>query len=101
MSLSKKNLNELSKLLNQKKADIQYNPINSKSQRSSNPRVSNPNDIFYSLIDDSEELIDTTKVNDQLRKAEIANNIYSSHEKNNYLTDEEKLYVEFNSLLDE
>ena len=62
-----------------------------------------PNKIFYSLIDNSESLEETSNVNNSLRKSEI-NHINMNSKKNNFskkLTTEEELYDEFNYLLDE
>ena len=62
-----------------------------------------PNKIFYSLIDNSESLEETSKVNNSLRKSEI-NQINMNAKKDNFskkLTTEEELYDEFNYLLDE
>ena len=69
------------------------NPLNSEDS----------NKIFYSLIDNSESLEDTSKVNNSLRKSEI-NQINMNSKKHNLskkLTTEEELYDEFNYLLDE
>jgi len=62
-----------------------------------------PNKIFYSLIDNSESLEETSNVNNSLRKSEI-NQINMNSKKDNFskkLTTEEELYDEFNYLLDE
>jgi len=69
------------------------NPLNSED----------PNKIFYSLIDNSESLEETSNVNNSLRKSEI-NHINMNSKKDNFskkLTTEEELYDEFNYLLDE
>ena len=69
------------------------NPLNSED----------PNKIFYSLIDNSESLEETSNVNNSLRKSEI-NQINMNSKKDNFskkLTTEEELYDEFNYLLDE
>ena len=91
MSLSKKNLDKLNKLkIND---NLITNPLNSED----------PNKIFYSLIDNSESLEETSNVNNSLRKSEI-NHINMNSKKNNFskkLTTEEELYDEFNYLLDE
>ena len=65
--------------------------------------LEDPNKIFYSLIDNSESLEDTSKVNNSLRKSEL-NQINMNSRKANFsrkLTIEEELYDEFNYLLDE
>ena len=62
-----------------------------------------PNTIFYSLIDNSESLDETSNVNNSLRKSEL-NQINMNPRKANFskkLTTEEELYDEFNYLLDE
>ena len=69
------------------------NPLNSED----------PNKIFYSLIDNSESLEETSNVNDSLKKSEL-NQINMNSKKANIatkLTTEEELYDEFNYLLDE
>ena len=69
------------------------NPLNSED----------PNKIFYSLIDNSESLEETSNVNNSLRKSEL-NQINMNSRQVNFskkLTTEEELYDEFNYLLDE
>ena len=110
MSLSKKNLDILNKfkknknLNNESKNISNYTNISNNDNLISNPLNSeDPNKIFYSLIDNSESLEDTSKVNNSLRKSEI-NQINMNSKKDNYskkLTFEEELYDEFNYLLDE
>ena len=62
-----------------------------------------PNKIFYSLIDNSESLQETSNVNNSLRKSELNKLNMNSRKANfsNKLTTEEELYDEFNYLLDE
>ena len=67
------------------------------------PNSEHPNKIFYSLIDNSESLEETSNVNNSLRKSEL-NQINMNSRKANLskkLTSEEELYDEFNYLLDE
>ena len=97
MSLSKNNLDKLNKFKKNKNIskndNLNANPLNSED----------PNKIFYSLIDNSESLEETSNVNNSLRKSEI-NHINMNSKKNNFskkLTTEEELYDEFNYLLDE
>ena len=97
MSLSKKNLDKLNKL--KKK-----NNLNNNDNLITNPLNSeDPNKIFYSLIDNSESLEETSNVNNSLRKSEINQININSRKANfpNKLTTEEELYDEFNYLLDE
>ena len=110
MSLSKKNLDKLNKfkknknLNNESKNISNYTNISNNDNFISNPHNSEDfNNIFYSLIDNSESLEETSNVNNSLRKSEI-NHINMNSKKDNFskkLTTEEELYDEFNYLLDE
>ena len=114
MSLSKKNLDQLNKYkknknLNNKSKNISknisnYTNISNNDNLISNPLNSeDPNKIFYSLIDNSESLEETSSVNNSLRKSEL-NQINKNPRKVNFskkLSTEEELYDEFNYLLDE
>ena len=88
---SNNNISNCTKL--PKNENLIPNPLNSED----------PNKIFYSLIDNSESLEETSNVNNSLRKSEI-NQINMNSRKANFskkLTTEEELYDEFNYLLDE
>ena len=110
MSLSKKNLDKLNKfkkkknLNNESKNINNYKNITNNDNLITNPLNSeDPNKIFYSLIDNSESLEETSNVNNSLRESEI-NQINMNSKKHNFskkLTTEEELYDEFNYLLDE
>ena len=112
MSLSKKNLDKLNnfkkmKNLNNESKNINisnYTNITNNDNLITNPLNSkDPNKIFYSLIDNSESLKETSNVNNSLRKSEL-NQINMNSRKANFskkLTTEEELYDEFNYLLDE
>ena len=110
MSLSKKNLDKLNKFKKSKDLNSQsknisnYTNISNNDNLISNPLNSDdPNKIFYSLIDNSESLEETSNVNNSLRKSEL-NQINMNSKKDNFskkLTTEEELYDEFNYLLDE
>ena len=110
MSLSKKNLDKLTKFkknnnLNKDSKNISnYTNISKNDNLISNPHNSeDPDKIFYSLIDNSDSLEETSKVNDSLRKSEL-NQININSRKSKFfmkLTTEEELYDEFNYLLDE
>ena len=110
MSLSKKNLDKLNKfkkkknLNNESKNINNYTNITNNDNLITNPLNSeDPNKIFYSLIDNSESLEETSNVNNSLRKSEINQINMNSRKANlpNKLTTEEELYDEFNYLLDE
>ena len=110
MSLSKKNLDKLNKfkkkknLNNENKNINNYTNITNNDNLITNPLNSeNPNKIFYSLIDNSESLEETSNVNNSLRKSEH-DQINMNSKKDNFskkLKTEEELYDEFNYLLDE
>ena len=110
MSLSKKNLDKLNKfkknktLNNESKNISNCTNMTNKNDLITNPLNSeDPNKIFYSIIDNSESLEETSNVNNSLRKSEL-NQINKNPRKANFskkLTIEEELYDEFNYLLDE
>ena len=110
MSLSKKNLDKLNKYKKNKNLNNESNNINNYTNISNNDNLitnplnsKDPNKIFYSLIDNSESLEETSNVNNSLRKSEL-NKINMNFKKDTIskkLTTEEELYDEFNYLLDE
>ena len=110
MSLSKKNLDKLNKLKKNKNLNndsnnlINYPKVDYHDNSTNNLLNSeDPNKIFYSLIDNSESLEETSNINNSLRESEI-NQINMNSKKDNFakkLTTEEELYDEFNYLLDE
>ena len=104
MSLSKKNLDKLNKFKKKKNLNNESKNITNNDNLVTNPLNSeDPNKIFYSLIDNSESLEETSNVNNSLRKSEL-NQINMNSRKANFskkLTTEEELYDEFNYLLDE
>ena len=110
MSLSKKNLDKLNKYKNNKNLNNDINNTNNYTEIDKNDKLTkntikskDPNEIFYSLIDNSESLDETSKVNHSLRNIEL-NKIDINSRKTNFskkLTTEEELYDEFNYLLDE
>ena len=110
MSLSKKNLDKLNKFKKNKNLNNDNNNISNYTKMPNNDNLitnplnaDDPNKIFYSLIDNSESLEETSNVNNSLRKSEL-NQINMNSRKTNFskkLTNEEELYDEFNYLLDE
>ena len=116
MTLSKKNLDELKSLLNKEhtikhKISNKSSIFDSNSLNKDNPiEVNNPDQIFYSIIDNSEHLEDTILNNNKLKRIEeklnkdkkthsLDNQNYSR--RNNHLSEEDLLYDEFKYLLDE
>ena len=116
MTLSKKNLDQLKSILN-KENTLNHNISDESSISDSNSlnndhliEVNDPNQIFYSIIDNSEHLEDTVLSNNNLKKIEenlIKEKIYNpldnkiDSQRNNQLSEEDLLYDEFNYLLDE
>ena len=110
MSLSKKNLDKLNKFKKKKNLNNESQNINNYTNTNNNDNLitnsfnsEDPNKIFYSLIDNSKSLEETSNVNNSLRKSEL-NKINMNSRKANFsnkLTTEEELYDEFNYLLDE
>ena len=110
MSLSKKNLDKLNKFKKNKDLNNESKNISNKTNIPNNddliihpPNSEDSNKIFYSLIDNSESLEETSNVSNSLRESEL-NQINMNSRKANFpkkLTIEEELYDEFNYLLDE
>ena len=110
MSLSKKNLDKLNKYKINKNLNNDSDDLSNCSKINNNDNMTknrlkseDPNKIFYSIIDNSESLDETSKVNYSLRKSEVNQININSRKANhlNKLTTEEELYDEFNYLLDE
>ena len=110
MSLSKKNLDKLNKFKKKKNLNNESKNLNNYTNFTNNDNLittsfnsEDPNKIFYSLIDNSESLEETSNVNYSLRKSELNKINMNSRKANlsNKLTTEEELYDEFNYLLDE
>ena len=78
MSLSKKNIDKLNKFKKNKNLNNDINNISNHTKITDNDNLitnplnsEDPNKIFYSLIDNSESLNETSKVNNSLRKSEL------------------------------
>ena len=78
MSLSKKNLDKLNKFKKKKNLNIESKNINNYKNITNNDNLitnplngEDPNKIFYSLIDNSESLEETSNINNSLRESEI------------------------------
>ena len=108
MTLSKKNIDKL-KSLSTDNSSIQK--INNKSLAKST-NLKKPSDIFYSIIDNANDINETTLFNEKLKESELKcpnfnDNKFKSNDNKNYknisfeLSEEELLYDEFNYLLDE
>ena len=116
MALSKKNSDQLKSILNKKNTN--KNNISDEISISDSKylkkdhliEVNNPNQVFYSIIDNSEHLEDTVLNNNKLKKIEeklVKDKKYYpidkkiNSQRNNQLSEEDLLYDEFNYLLDE
>ena len=115
MSLSKNNLDKLKSILKEESLKNKFShqkldPSKTNQTKSSND--DNPDELFYSIIDNSSTLEETTFISPKLKNAEDSlfkskinksnsNNISNSANLNNELSEEELLYDEFNYLLDE
>ena len=108
MTLSKKNIDKLKSITNDNLSDHnnKFNSIPNDIDADS------PNDIFYSLIDNSNDIKETTLLNKKLKESEekfskIKNCIHKENDNkinkdlSIKLTEEDLLYDEFNYLLEE
>ena len=103
MGLSKKNLRKLNTFIKNNKV-VHNNTSSENSQESHNAsKVEDPSKIFYSIIDNSEHINQTSEENQLLKKSEgDFHNINSIKTNNsNNLSLQEELYDEFNYLLEE
>ena len=102
MGLSKKNLGKLNTFIKNNNLVSKNNPIK-KPQESHNSKVEDPSKIFYSIIDNSDNINETSDANQLLKKSEDVFHNINSRKTNTSenLSTEEELYDEFNYLLDE
>ena len=100
---SKNNLDKLNTFM--KKHNLANNNDSNKNSKEFNysTKVEDPSKIFYSIIDYSDNINETSEPNHLLKKSEASfcniNSIKTNYSKN--LSIEDQLYDEFNSLLDE
>ena len=103
MSLSKRNLGKLNSFI--KKNNLVSNKNSNKNHPEPNPfsKVEDPSKIFYSIIDNADNLNETLDSNQLLKKSEDSFHNINSKKINvsENLSIEEELYDEFNYLLDE
>ena len=115
MSLSKNNLDKLKSILKQESSKNKFflpKSDPSKINQTKLTKKDNPEELFYSIIDNSSTLEETTFISPKLKKAEDdlpksqinkynSNDFSNSANLNNDLSEEELLYDEFNYLLEE
>ena len=103
MGLSKNNLDKLSTFIAESNLVNNNNSCRNQQETNNSSNVDDPSKIFYSIIDNCDNINETTKENALLKKSEDSfHNIKSR--KPNYsenLSIEDQLYDEFNYLLDE
>tara|TARA_B100000212_G_scaffold305092_1_gene252890 strand:- start:295 stop:642 length:348 start_codon:yes stop_codon:yes gene_type:complete len=115
MSFSKNNLNKLKSILKKESSKNKFSPRRLDPSKLNHPNSSNsdnPEELFYSIIDNSSTLEETTFISPKLRNAEDillkskinkynSNCITNSANLNNELSEEELLYDEFKYLLED
>ena len=115
MSFSKNNLDKLRSIQKKESFKNKISPQNldlSKINQTSSSNNDKPEELFYSIIDNSSSIEETMFVSPKLKNAEDnlskskinkykSNNVSSSTNSNNELSEEELLYDEFNYLLEE
>ena len=103
MSLSKKNSDKLSTFIKESNLVNNNNPCKNQQEPNDSSKFDDPSKIFYSIIDNSDNINETTKESPLLKQSEDSFHDLNSR-KNNYsdnLSIEDELYDEFNYLLDE
>ena len=103
MGLSKKNLGKLKTFIKESNLLNNDNSFENPQEPNNSPEVDDPSKIFYSIIDNSDNINETTKENPLLKKSEDSFHNLNSRKTNysNNLSIEDELYDEFNYLLDE
>ena len=103
MGLSKKNLDKLSTFITKSNLVNNNNSFKNLQEPYNSSKVDDPSKIFYSIIDNSDNINETTKENLLLKKSEDNFHNLNSRKTNysNNLSIEDELYDEFNYLLDE
>ena len=103
MGLSKKNLDKLNTFIKETNFVNNQYPSNDYHKSNNAPKLDDPSKIFYSIIDNSDNINETSKENSLLKKSEDSFHNINSRKTNysNNLSIEDELYDEFNYLLDE
>ena len=103
MGLSKKNLGKLNTFIKENNFVNNNNPIDMPQESHKDTQIEDSSHIFYSIINNSDNLNETSKENPLLKKSEDSLRNINSRKSNysNNLSIEDELYDEFNYLLDE
>ena len=103
MDLSKENLDKLSTFIPVRNLVNNNNSSSNQQKPNNSSKADDPSKIFYSIIDNADNINATTKANPLLKKSDDGFHNLNSR-KTNYsdnLSIEDELYDEFNYLLDE
>ena len=103
MGLSKKNLGKLNTFIKNNNLVSKNNSIKKPQESHNASKVEDPSKIFYSIIDNSDNINETSDANQLLKQSEDVFHNINSRKTNTSenLSTEEELYDEFNYLLDE
>ena len=103
MSLSEENLDKLKTFIKENNFVNNNNSDKNLQESNNSSNVDDPSKIFYSIINNSDNLNETSKENPLLKKSEDSLRNINSRKSNysNNLSIEDELYDEFNYLLDE
>ena len=103
MSLSKKNLAKLNIFIKKNNPNNNNNSRKNPKKTNTSSKVNDPSNIFYSIINNTENIADTAEPNQLLKNSEESFHNKNSNETNYSinLSNEDQLYDEFNYLLDE
>ncbi len=103
MGLSKKNLGKLNTFIKNNNLVSKNNSIEKPQESHKASKVEDPSKIFYSIIDNSDNINETLDSNQLLKNSEDVFHNINSRKTNTSenLSTEEELYDEFNYLLDE
>ena len=103
MGLSKKNLGKLNTFIKNNNLVSKNNSIKKPQESHKASEVEDPRKIFYSIIDNSDNINETSDANQLLKTSEDVFHNINARKTNTSenLSTEEELYDEFNYLLDE
>ncbi|MDC3084038.1 hypothetical protein OA323_00065 [Prochlorococcus sp. AH-716-N14] len=103
MGLSKRNLGKLNTFIKKNNLVSKNNSIEKTQESHKAPKIEDPSKIFYSIIDNSDNINETLDANQLLKESEDSFYKINSRKTNisENLSTEEELYDQFNYLLDE
>ena len=103
MGLSKRNLGRLNTFIKQNNLASKNNSIEKPQESHKISKIEDPSKIFYSIIDNSDNINETLDANQLLKESEDSFHNINSRKTNtsDNLSTEEELYDEFNYLLDD